>query len=316
MITRPSSSITLWLGALSITGTLLLGPALHAQTAAEISNQQDIANAASENGISCANAGFRKRIAVTDVLIAQPPGDIQNLGHALASRLISQLKAYFPADVVRLPATRNITATPAVDAFGALGTPYFIRLSAKGLTLKGQISRFELWKTSYEPRGGHINVSVIDGSNGRELSNFSVSAVPVGEGQYTPATNAETTAFWESDYGETWNDALRKVARRLGRTIGCQPAVGIVTAVSGDQLTIDLGENDGLQKGASLLLIQRGEPQAQLGNPMPLTNNDRSLGFAKLESLGANSARLTWSGQRSAAVGDLVWTGERPEPQP
>ncbi len=267
-----------------------------------------------DNGLSCANAGFRKHIALTDVLITEPPADIQNLGHAMASRLVSQLKTDLSVDIVRLPATRNTSATPAVDAFGSVGTPYFVRLSASGLALKGQISRFELWKTSYEPRGGHIDVSVIDGSNGRVLTHFSVSADPVSEGQYTPPMNAETSAFWESNYGESWSDALQNVAKRLSKTIGCQPAVGVVTAVAGDQLTIDLGQDDGLQKGASLLLIQRGQPDIRLGNPMPLTNNDRALGFAKVKSLGANSARLIWSGQRNASVGDLVWTGERPSP--
>lgn len=303
-------TISRWFGTLCVTGMFLCaGPAQ-----AQAGDGTGAAITATENGLSCANAGFRKHIALTDVLIAEPPGDIENLGHAMASHLVSQLKTDMPFDIVRMPATRNTSVTPGVDAFGSLGTPYFVRLSASGLVLKGQISRFELWKTSYEPRGGHIDVSVIDGSTGRVVTNFSVTADPVSEGQYTPAVNAETSEFWESNYGESWDDALKSVAKRLGKTIGCQPAVGVVTAVSGDELTIDLGQDDGLKKGASLLLIQRGQPDVRLGNPMPMTNNDRALGFAKLKSLGANSARLVWSGQRSASVGDLVWTGERPGP--
>jgi len=316
MITHPASTIARWFGTICVTCALLCAAPLQAQTADESGDQQRASMAATENGLSCANASFRKHIALTDVLIAEPPADIQNLGHAMASRLVSQLKAHLPIDIVRLPATRNTSATPAVDAFGSVGTPYFVRLSANGLALKGQVSRFELWKTSYEPRGGHIDVSAIDGSTGRVLTHFSVAADPVSEGQYTPTVNAESSAFWESDYGASWSDALQNVAKRLSKTIGCQPAVGVVTAVSGDQLTINLGQDDGLQKGASLLLIQRGQPDVRLGNPMPLTNNDRALGFAKLKSLGANSSRLVWSGKRSASVGDLVWTGERPGPNP
>lgn len=285
-----------------------------AEDMAAYTTPSTVANTSRPAQLSCPNARFRKHIAVTDALIGQPPPDISYLGRALSNRLIAHLQAVMTVRVKRLAATRSIGPQPAVDAFDRFGTPYFIRLSASNLALTGSNSRFSFWGPSYDPRGGSLTVSIIDGSNAERLNRFELTAAPVDAGRYQPAVDARSTAFWNSGYGRSLDRMLERAALRIRAAIGCQPMVGTVTAVEGDQLTIDLGQRDGVKPGDSLLVIQRGQPDATLANPTALTHHDLSLGFGKVRYVGMESAQLSLHGPQPAVVGDLIWTGERAVP--
>lgn len=261
---------------------------------------------------ACGNARFTKDIALTGVLISEPPNDISHLGHAMAHRLGDMLAEHGPFHPIYLPATRSSTIRPTVDAFNRLGTPFFIRLSASNMSVNGTTSQFSFLGPSIDPRGATLAVQISNGSTASEVARFKVAARPSSTEQFDPPLDANSAQFWQSTYGRSLNAMLVKAANRIVAKLGCMPMIGTVLAINGDRIHTNIGANNGLKMGDRVLVIRRGDLLVRLGDTEPMQRQDYSLGVGRITGLAPGNAVIRFESDQTVRVGDFIWTGEVP----
>jgi Flagellar assembly protein T, C-terminal domain len=108
--------------------------------------------------------------------------------------------------------------------------------------------------------------------------------------------------------------AAAGVADRVGATFALmagdfvkafQPLEGLVVAVEGGALFIDLGEDAGVQRGQELTVFRRGDTFRHPVNGRPIGRFEEVLGHAQVKRVEARFSEATW-----------VPLPDRPAPQP
>lgn len=207
-----------------------------------------------------------------------------------------------------------------MDAFSRHGAPYFLRLVASDLGTEGRPSGIVLLPDRYEPRGGQLAATLDDGAQGTRLDDWRIDLTAANGKPFSPEIAADSTRFWESDWGESLDAAIGTVAEDVLDTLGCRPLVGRVLSTESrggeTDLRIDLGRADGLAANDRLIVIEPGVPTDSLGvnlltRPvMEITagpvREPMNLGQARVTFLGENDATVRYQGNRSVERGDLV----------
>ncbi|WP_410473938.1 hypothetical protein [Guyparkeria sp. TX1] len=275
-------------------------------------------NAAPETGSDRCQANHR--LVMTEARLTHEPGDVTGLPAALAERLASRLEAAGQQVVDITPPTRSEGLEPAMDAFSRHGAPYFLRLVASDLGTEGRPSGIVLLPDRYAPRGGQLAATLDDGAQGARLDAWRIDLSTANGKPFSPEIAADSTRFWESDWGQSLDAAIETVAQNVLDTLECRPLVGRVLSTEsrggGTDLRIDLGRADGLAASDRLIVIEPGVPTDSLGvnlltRPvMEITagpvREPINLGEARVTFLGENDATVRYQGTGSVERGDLV----------
>ncbi len=276
------------------------------------------ATAAPASGAESCQASHR--LVITEARIVHEPGDVTGLASALADRLANRLEAAGQQVLHIIPPTRSEGLEPAMDAFSRHGAPYFLRLVASDLGTEGRPSGIILLPDRYTPRGGQLSATLDDGAQGARLDAWRVDLSTTEGKPFSPEIAADSTRFWESDWGESLDTAIETVAENVLDMVECRPLVGRVLSTenrgSGTDLRIDLGRADGLAANDRLIVIEPGVPTDSLGvnlltRPvMEITagpvREPMNLGEARITFLGERDSTLRYSGRHAVESGDLV----------
>jgi hypothetical protein len=277
-----------------------------------------VALAEAETGPGACQANHR--LVITEARILHEPGDVTGLAAALADRLARRLETTGLQVVDIVPPTRSDGLSPAMDAFARHTAPYFVRLGASDLTTQGRPSQFVLMPDRYEPRSGQLSARLDDGARGARLGSWQLDLEPADGKPFRPEADAQASAFWQSDWGDSLDTAVERIAVEILATLGCRPLVGRVlsTQARGNMidLHVDLGREDGLRAGDRLTVIEPGMPADWLGvnlltRPTLETTagpvrEPRSLGDARVTYLGQRDSTLRYTGPHAVESGDLV----------
>lgn len=257
--------------------------------------------------LQCAEARFKKSVMLTRVWLPTPPQDIVNLGAALSKTIAVDLLNTSHFDVKTTQATQSTGPEPAVDAFKSHGTPYFIRISGHNFGLSGQASMWSFLGPSLNPRGGTLDIRIVDALTTQTMAQTTVSAPSVNAGEYDPVIDALGTDFAASAYGQAMNQLASEAANWIDRTLVCKPLIGQVVHVDGSTITINRGINDGLRSSDRLLILQRTDRVYQPGQDAYTEHYLlQSLGTAEVARLGEHTTRIHYGGQHVVQVGDIV----------
>lgn len=267
--------------------------------------------AANHNGASaCPESRFKKSIMITRVWIPTPPQDIVNLGTALSNAIANDLRDTGHFHIETTEATQSTGPQPATDAFKSHGTPYFIRISGHDFGLSGQSSMWSFLGPSLNPRGGTLDIRIVNALTTRTMATTTVNVPSLKAGEYQPVINALGADFDASTYGQAMNQLAKKAANWINQELGCQPLIGQVMQVDGSTITINRGIDDGLRSSDHLFILQRTDPVYQLGqNPLTEHYLFQSLGRAEVARLGEHTTRIHYNGRHVVQVGDVVQSG-------
>lgn len=260
--------------------------------------------------LNCPEVRFSKSVMLTRVWIPTPPQDVVNLGAALSKTIASDLQNTGHFHVETTEATQSTGPEPAVDAFKSHGTPYFIRISGHDFRLSGQSSMWSFLEPSLNPRGGTLDIRIVDALTTQTIAQTTVSAPTVNAGEYDPVIDALGADFDTSTYGQAMNQLAGEAANWIDKTLGCKPLIGQVVNVDGSTITINRGINDGLRSSDRLFILQRTDRVYQLGqNALTEHYLLQNLGAGEVERLGEHTTRIHYGGYHVVQVGDIVQSG-------
>ena len=260
------------------------------------------------------------RLVITQARIPHEPDDVTGLSTAIANRLEDRLESTGIQVVDIIPPTRSEGLSPAMDVFARHAAPYFVRIKASDLATQGRPSQFVLLPDRYESRSGQLSATLDDGAQGARLGSWQFDLEPADGDPFSPSADAHAGTFWESDWGQSLDAGIDRLATDILTTLHCRPLVGRVlstqTRGSMIDLRVDLGREDGLRAGDRLAVIDPGVPADWLGvnlltRPALETTagpvrEPRSLGDARVTYLGDRDSTLRYTGRHAVESGDLV----------
>lgn len=266
------------------------------------------------------------RVVLTEAFIAHEPGDVVGLARAIGTRLADRLEAGDQQVVEILPPTRSRGLEPAMDTFVRHAAPYFLRIEARDLGTDGQSSAFVLLPDRYGDRAGQLRATLFDGARGARLGQWRIDLDAADGAPFSPEASARSERFWQSDWGQSLDNGIERLAGRVLETIRCRPLVGWVLSTQSHggatDLRVDLGRRDGLRAGDQLLVISPGTPVDSLGvnlltRPSLETaagpvREPRSLGKARVVYLGERDSTLRYDGHHAVERGNLVQVQSQP----
>lgn len=260
--------------------------------------------------LNCPEVRFSKSVMLTRVWIPTPPQDVVNLGAALSKTIATDLQNTGHFHVETTEATQSIGPEPAVDAFKSHGTPYFIRISGHDFRLSGQSSMWSFLGPSLNPRGGTLDIRIVNALTTQTMAQTTVSAPAVKAGDYDPVVDALGADFGASAYGQAMNQLAGEAANWIDQTLGCKPLIGQVVNVDGSTITINRGIKDGLRSSDRLFILQRTDRIYQPGQDA-LTEHYllQNLGVGEVARLGEHTTRIHYGGYHVVQVGDIVQSG-------
>jgi hypothetical protein len=124
---------------------------------------------------------------------------------------------------------------------------------------------WQFWDTGRSERQFAYKVSVLDGFTGSLVwqKDYSVSAP--WDFDLHKNIDVNSNLLWQSQYGKSIQKLLVDVATQVDETLACQPAYGRILKVQNDRLMVNIGKNQGLQRGDILQLFQMTQVHDQLG---------------------------------------------------
>ncbi|GAA0367177.1 flagellar assembly protein FlgT [Bowmanella denitrificans] len=122
------------------------------------------------------------------------------------------------------------------------------------------------WRSASIERQFALNAMLIDGMTGELLLNETFHTSAPWPYDLHQSVQPASHQFWQSSYGLAINDLLNNLAQRIDEEVACLPANGRVLQVNNEQLTIDLGQQQGVNRGDKLRLFKLNQFMDQLGN--------------------------------------------------
>lgn len=219
---------------------------------------------------TCSSADFSKSIVSTHFPINKrnqaTDGRIHNLGNAIPERLKTIMMAD-PNQAI-IDHVANYTAN-WTDSNIDQQAPEFARQEHTQFVLSGQIKDISVerqrpgslafWKSATATRYFEMDIKLLDGITGAILLNQNYHfAAPWKFDRFT-SVDVFSQSFWNSEYGIQLEDTLKQIATDLDMTLICQPSTGRVLNVVNNQLTVSIGQANGLKVGDKLSLYQVSE---------------------------------------------------------
>ena len=218
----------------------------------------------------CAS-GYRPGIALSQLALQHPEqarfGQIYELGEAVTTRLAQQLK----------PAVNLMTQLPyQVTTNEQLNRPRGLRQGGDMLAqqqarllLSGVIEDISVedgdwiqWRFKEIPRQFALTITLEDSLTGERLLDQHYQVAAPWSYKKHELVNVNNQSFWQSAYGQSAEQLLKRISRDVVNAQSCMKAVGRILQQTADGTLMDLGRQAGIKPGDRFSLVHRRQLQA------------------------------------------------------
>jgi len=232
----------------------------------------------------CLSAGYQKSISLLRFNIAHREqasyGGVYSINESFSRLFYESLRKNSQTFDARAFINKNIGFGGSTLPLRGDATPLEIKQLSKSAdsqyvivgtitdlsTLKPKVNGIaKLLADDLPDRNFRINVQVFDGLNGTLLFDKSYSKVTKWEFAKHRVVDTNALKFWRSKFGNSLQLMIDDILFDLDANLQCKLVEGRVIAVSGNELSINIGSNNGLKIGDSFLIKHSGGYVDQFG---------------------------------------------------
>ena len=123
-------------------------------------------------------------------------------------------------------------------------------------TMQHPSSSLAFWQSPTASRDFTLSMAVYDGNTGDQVYKKSQSMTANWEFDLHESIDPSSSHFWRSEFGKQLTSLLQDLSNEIDVALSCLPAYGRVLYVNNEQISINIGQQDGLRKGDQLTLFQ------------------------------------------------------------
>ncbi|MGJ8681146.1 flagellar assembly protein FlgT [Paraglaciecola sp.] len=217
--------------------------------------------------LACQASDYKKDIVTTWFQLSHRQqaavGNMYDFGKVLAQELqhksrssakyssITQLEPYyFRPDNNNLQSSAFNLAKKANSQFVLFGevTKFAVETQQK--------SGFSFWEKEQIKRNLALTVSLVDGISGEIIFQEQQEFSAPWDFDLHQDINAQSPSFWKSRYGQAAQQLLQDLNEKIDESVSCLPAFGRVINVGSEQITVNIGSQNGVRSGDTLTLFQ------------------------------------------------------------
>jgi hypothetical protein len=126
-------------------------------------------------------------------------------------------------------------------------------------TIENASSSLAFWQSTSYSRDFSLSLTVYDGNTGDPVFNKEKSMTASWDFNTHQVIDANSSQLWQSEFGLQVMSMLQTFSHEIDSSLSCIPAYGRVLFVNNDQININLGQQNGIQKGDRLTLYQMNQ---------------------------------------------------------
>ncbi|WP_204101030.1 flagella assembly protein FlgT [Saliniradius amylolyticus] len=115
------------------------------------------------------------------------------------------------------------------------------------------------WQSDQTQRHFSLRAYLINGITGELLFTDTFQTQALWSYPHNEIVDAASGAFWSSTYGSGVNNLLQRIAERVDEEVACLPSYGRVVRVVGEEITINLGREHGVNQGDQMQVFKLGQ---------------------------------------------------------
>jgi hypothetical protein len=132
--------------------------------------------------------------------------------------------------------------------------------------LQGKTNDWQFWQQELFERNFAISLYVYDGLNGELVYENQYQGAAPWKFNKRARVDLNSNNFWKSDYAQMLTYTLDQAVDDLDENIMCEPTSGKIVRVSGNQITLNLGRNNGVKVGDEFTLLHSSNFTANNGH--------------------------------------------------
>ena len=223
----------------------------------------------------CAAANFRKGVAVVPFEIGQPEqarmGKVWELERAASNRFAELLGQHSQALFLEHQVARKVGLAQMRGANNEQQMAGFARRVGnetdaqyimagvfEDISGEQRGRNFTFWSPARQNRNLGLTLYLFDGTSGELLTRASIRDQAPWNFNYHDEVDTHSQRFWQSDYGQSLEQAMRDLVYGMDEKLACEEPRGRVIQVIGDLITVNLGAKHGVSAGQTLHIYHRG----------------------------------------------------------
>jgi len=126
-------------------------------------------------------------------------------------------------------------------------------------TIENASSGLAFWQNPSHRRDFTLSLTVYDGNTGDSVFKQEKSMTASWDFDTHQVIDPNSSQLWQSEFGSQVISMLQTFSNEIDSSLSCIPAYGRVLFVNNDQININLGQQNGIQKGDKLTLFQMNQ---------------------------------------------------------
>ena len=166
---------------------------------------------------------------------------------------------------------------------------------------------WKVWQQGTYPRKFDITVYLYNGLSGEQIWQDSYKNTAVWSFNKRSEVDVNSTAFWQSDYGNMIDTLLDTVVNDIDDNVMCEPSEGKILQVQGNQITVNLGRHHGVKIGDEFTLLHSTSFISEQGrNYVSYNISPHKVKVTKLTKQSATAITLDNSLLDNIQINDLA----------
>ncbi len=224
----------------------------------------------------CKAADYQKNIVTTWFPIKHKdqatPNNLYDLGKAMSDQFRHQFAQYGRNSHINrihpgyLEVERASTTANVIQLAREYNSQYVLFAEIEDISLDDKETNSWSWLAT-QKRNLAIRFQLMDGTTGAYVTGNQYQIQPVWEFDKFKKLDVDSQTFWKSAFGEQTRKLLQNMVFEIDDLIACQPAYARVLQVQRNQLLINMGQNQGVEKDDKLTLFQLQQYYSGMGRP-------------------------------------------------
>ncbi|KXI28019.1 hypothetical protein AX660_20415 [Paraglaciecola hydrolytica] len=126
-------------------------------------------------------------------------------------------------------------------------------------TMQNAGSSLAFWEKTTASRDFSLSVAIYNGNTGDKIFSKTQGFTAAWEFDTHESVDVSSSRMWQSEFGKQVTSLLQSLSNEIDHTLSCLPAYGRVLYVNNEQISINLGQQQGLRKGDQLTLFQMNQ---------------------------------------------------------
>ena len=216
----------------------------------------------------CRAADYQKTIVTTWYPIKHRQqatvGNLFEFGQHLATKLQLAFNKQASSSVIHKVEPYYLTlpkgATVAIELAHQANSQFVLLAEINSLaTIQHETSRLAFWQTPSTTRDFSLSSVVYDGSTGQPVFSKTQDFNAIWEFNTHESIDLTSSRLWQSEFGKQLSGLMQDLTLEIDQALSCLPAYGRVLYVDNNQISINLGQQNGLRKGDQLSLFQMNQ---------------------------------------------------------